>query len=121
LSQADRALATAKLRRRQAVRYADVLAGPVGLADPGDAAAFADKQLRPLRALEGGSGDELIATLRVWLAHHGQLGPAADELGVHRHTIRHRVRRAERLLGRDLDDADNRMDLWFALRVVQSI
>jgi DNA-binding PucR family transcriptional regulator len=31
------------------------------------------------------------------------------------------VRRAESLLGRSLDDVDSRMELWYALRVVQNV
>lgn len=121
IEQAERALATAQVRKTAVVRYADVLAGPIGLADPADAAAFADRLLAPLRAADDTGGADLLTTLRVWLEHHGQLGPAATELGVHRHTMRHRVRRAESLLGRPLDDVDSRMELWYALRVVQSV
>jgi purine catabolism regulator len=121
IEQADRALAAAQARKQTVVRYADVLAGPVGLADPADAAAFADRLLAPLRAVDDTGGADLLATLRVWLEHHGQLGPAAAALGVHRHTMRHRVRRAESLLGRSLDDIDSRMELWYALRVVQNV
>ncbi|UUZ44360.1 helix-turn-helix domain-containing protein [Janibacter limosus] len=53
------------------------------------------------------------------LRHHGHFEPAAAELGVHRHTLRRRVRRAEQLIGRSLEDTDTRMDLWFALRACQ--
>jgi purine catabolism regulator len=34
---------------------------------------------------------------------------------VHRHTLRKRVRRAEALLGRDLDEPGTRAELWVAL------
>jgi purine catabolism regulator len=53
--------------------------------------------------------------LRVWLAHHGQWDPAAARLGVHRHTLRNRIRRAEELLGRSLDSPGLRAELWLAL------
>jgi DNA-binding PucR family transcriptional regulator len=119
LEQAERALALAVQRHRRVVLYADVLTDPLRLIDPADATAFADRLLAPLRAEDGPGGELLIDTLRVWLEHHGQLGPAATDLGVHRHTMRHRVRRAESLLGRSLDDAETRMELWYALRVVQ--
>lgn len=35
---------------------------------------------------------------------------------MHRNTVRQRVARCAELLGRDLDDPDTRMELWFALR-----
>jgi purine catabolism regulator len=61
-------------------------------------------------------GADLLGSLRTWLAHHGQLQPAAAELGVHRHTLRHRMARVEELLGRPLASPQTRMDLWFALQ-----
>ena len=54
-------------------------------------------------------------TLRAWLDQHGQVDAAAQRLGIHRHTVRHRLRRAEGVLGRSLDDPSVRADLWFAL------
>jgi len=74
---------------------------------------FAEALLRPL-------SPELRETLRVWLAHHGQWDPAATRLGVHRHTLRNRVRKAEELLGRSLDSPGLRAELWLALRQLQS-
>lgn len=57
----------------------------------------------------------LSDSLRVWLAHHGRIEPAAAELGIHRNTLRYRIMKAERLLGRDLDDPAARAALWAAL------
>ena len=58
-------------------------------------------------------------TLRAWLDQHGQVDAAAQRLGIHRHTVRHRLRRAEGVLGRSLDDPAVRADLWFALAAVR--
>lgn len=63
--------------------------------------------------------DELRDSLRAWLAHHGQWDPAATELGVHRHTLRNRIRRIERRLGYPLDSPTRRAELWLALQVEQ--
>ncbi|WP_030958304.1 helix-turn-helix domain-containing protein [Streptomyces sp. NRRL S-378] len=49
-------------------------------------------------------------------APHGSWDRTAAALAVHRTTVRQRVARAAVLLGRDLDDPDTRMELWFALR-----
>ena len=46
----------------------------------------------------------------------GRWNDAAESLGVHRHTLRHRIRRIERLTGRDLDSARDRVELWLALK-----
>ncbi|MFE3123923.1 helix-turn-helix domain-containing protein, partial [Streptomyces hydrogenans] len=55
-------------------------------------------------------------TLRTWLSLHGSWDRTAAALGVHRNTVRQRIARCALLLDRDLDDADVRMELWFALR-----
>lgn len=78
-----------------------------GLLAP-DAAAHAETLLAPL-------DERLRESLRVWLACHGQWDPAAARLGVHRHTMRNRMRRVEELLGRSLDSPGVRAELWFAL------
>ncbi|WP_439674889.1 PucR family transcriptional regulator [Embleya sp. MST-111070] len=83
----------------------------------GDAVhAWADQVLAPLRAHDAGGRGDLIVSLRAWLARHGQWDAAAGDLGVHRHTLRYRIRRVEEILGRTLDDPDTRAELWFALR-----
>jgi purine catabolism regulator len=66
-----------------------------------------------------GRGD-LVDSLRTWLAHHGQWDPAAAALGVHRHTLRHRMRTVEGLLGHGLDSPGVRAELWLALSVLDS-
>lgn len=88
-------------------------AGLTGLIDPGAARAWSREYLHDLR--ESGEGLELLLTLRAWLVSHGQVDATGSALGVHRHTVRHRLRRAEALLGRGLDDPQVRADLWFAL------
>ncbi|HTF54547.1 MAG TPA: PucR family transcriptional regulator [Pseudonocardia sp.] len=95
--------------------------GLLELLPPERAAEFAASVLRPLRT-EASAGTpgrraELLRSLRVWLAHHGQWDPAAGELGVHRHTLRNRMQRVEQLLGRELDSPDLRAELWLALRL----
>ena len=62
-------------------------------------------------------GADLLQTLRAWLTCHGHLDATGSLLGIHRHTVRHRLKRAETLLGRPLDDPTVRSDLWVALSV----
>ncbi len=90
-------------------------AGLTALLEPAAAAAFAAAALAPLVAADRAGPGELVESLRVWLACHGQWEPAAARLGVHRHTLRKRIRRAGDLLGRDLDSAGVRAELWLAL------
>jgi PucR family transcriptional regulator, purine catabolism regulatory protein len=116
--QAERALAVARRRRRALVRHDDISAGSVlPLLHDEAVRAFADGLLRPLREHDATSRGDLVASLHAWLARHGQWDAAAADLGVHRHTLRYRMRRVEELLGRSLDDTDVRMELWLALRL----
>jgi len=87
--------------------------GMLGALDPDAARGVSDALLAPL---DGRRGD-LASSLAAWLARHGQWDTAAADLGVHRHTLRYRMRRVEELLGRSLDDPDLRAELWLALRV----
>lgn len=115
--QAERALAVAQRRGRGLVEHDEVGAGSVLPLLADDAVrAFAEGLLRPLREHDATSRGDLVASLRAWLARHGQWDAAAADLGVHRHTLRYRMRRVEEILGRSLDDADVRMELWLALK-----
>src|SRR5699024_2996905 len=82
-----------------------------------DARRFAESLLGPLLAHDRTSRGALVESLREWLAQHGQWDPAAGVLGIHRHTLRNRIRKAEDLLGRSLDSPGLRAELWVALQV----
>ncbi|MGE3813415.1 MAG: PucR family transcriptional regulator [Candidatus Nanopelagicales bacterium] len=110
LARARRALAAGADGVR---RYDELGGGLEALLDPAAADAWAAAFLAPLD--EPGERADLAATLRAWLGRHGQVDAAATDLGVHRHTVRHRLRRAESLLGRPLDDPGVRAELWLAL------
>ena len=62
---------------------------------------------------------ERLATLRAVLEEPG-LAAAAARLGVHRNTLAYRIRRVESLTGWKLADADLRLPLAIAVRLVQS-
>jgi purine catabolism regulator len=99
-------------------RFADLAGqGLAPLVDPARARAFAEALLAPLVAADRAGAGELVDSLRSWLAHHGQWEPAAARLGVHRHTLRKRIRRAGELLDRDLDSPGVRAELWLALHL----
>jgi purine catabolism regulator len=119
LRQAEQALTVGLRAQARVTRFAEL--GGSGLLPllPADAArAFAESLLRPLlRHDENGRGD-LVRSLRAWLGHHGQWDPAAAHLNVHRHTLRHRMRRVEEILGRSLDSPSVRMELWAALEIL---
>ncbi|MBO0655316.1 PucR family transcriptional regulator [Streptomyces triculaminicus] len=115
--QAEQALSVARRRGRVLVGHEEVAAGSVLPLLADDAVrAFADGMLRALYEHDATGRGDLVASLRAWLARHGQWDAAAADLGVHRHTLRYRMRRVEEILGRSLDDPDARMELWLALK-----
>ncbi|MFF0025881.1 PucR family transcriptional regulator [Streptomyces sp. NPDC005496] len=115
--QAEQALSVARRRGRALVEHEEVAAGSVVPLLADDAVrAFADGLLRALREHDATGRGDLVASLRAWLSRHGQWDAAAADLGVHRHTLRYRMRRVEEILGRSLDDPDVRMELWLALK-----
>lgn len=94
-------------RAREAGEGEVVSTRPLGGLDEGELAA--DKLASYTRA-------PLVETTRSYLRHRGSWEAAARELGVHRNTIRNRVRIVESELGIDLDDPDLSAELWIALR-----
>ncbi|WP_324788926.1 PucR family transcriptional regulator [Streptomyces sp. H51] len=115
--QAEQALSVARRRGRVCVEHEQLAAGSMLPLLADDAVqAFADGLLRALRDHDATGRGDLVASLRAWLSRHGQWDAAAADLGVHRHTLRYRMRRVEEILGRSLDDPDVRMELWLALK-----
>ncbi|MEV7684005.1 PucR family transcriptional regulator [Streptomyces sp. NPDC088341] len=115
--QAEQALSVARRRGRALVEHEELAAGSILPLLADDAVrAFADGMLRALYEHDTKGRGDLVASLRAWLSRHGQWDAAAADLGVHRHTLRYRMRRVEEILGRSLDDPDVRMELWLALK-----
>ncbi|WP_166908316.1 PucR family transcriptional regulator [Mycobacterium sp. DL440] len=85
--------------------------GPLGLIDPENAAAFAESWLR-------GLDSEQLETLRCFLRHHGSRLKVAEELGLHRNTVRNRLAAIEAVLPGKLDDPQTRVSAWIALQSV---
>ncbi|WP_306333342.1 PucR family transcriptional regulator [Streptomyces sp. KL118A] len=119
--QAEQALSVARRRGRALVEHEELAAGSVLPLLADDAVrAFADGLLRALHEHDATGRGDLVASLRAWLSRHGQWDAAAADLGVHRHTLRYRMRRVEEILGRSLDDPDVRMELWLSLKATST-
>ncbi|MGS0686123.1 PucR family transcriptional regulator [Nakamurella sp. GG22] len=107
--------------RRPVTGFAEIsMPGITGMLGHDQAVAFAESLLQPLVEHDKVGRGDLVVSLRTWLAHHGQWDPSAAALGVHRHTLRHRIRTAEELLGRSFDSPGTRGEVWLALEVLDS-
>ncbi len=69
-----------------------------------------------LSGLVGPAEDSLLETLGSFLRHLGSRRHVAEELGVHRNTVRNRIAQLEEAIGGSLDDAQVRADAWIALQ-----
>jgi purine catabolism regulator len=88
----------------------------LSLGTPEVVRGFADAVLAPLDHLDPRDRLELLRTLDHWLRANGAWDPAAHRLSLHRNTVRNRIDRIATLTGRRLDDGDDRMELWLALK-----
>jgi purine catabolism regulator len=77
---------------------------------------FVRSVLGPLLDRDRAKSSELVPSVRAFIEAGGRWEPGAEALGIHRHTLRYRVRQAEELTGRDLSSAEDRLEIWLALK-----
>jgi DNA-binding PucR family transcriptional regulator len=88
----------------------------LSLGDERGVELYCESMLGPLRAHDARFGSALIDSLAAYIEANGRWADAAAALGVHRHTLRYRIRKIETLTGRKPTDARDRLELWLALR-----
>jgi len=93
----------------------------LGLQDTLSLEVFYDSVLGRLREYDEQSSSELVKSLACFLEANGHWGDAADRLYVHRHTLRYRMKRVEEITGRDLDQSQDRMEFWLALKAKELV
>jgi hypothetical protein len=79
-------------------------------------AALRRRVLGPVFDYDVEHGANLVATLTVFLDCSGSWAKAAERLHVHVNTLRYRIGRVEELIGTDLSDFRQRVDVYLALR-----
>ncbi|CAH0283816.1 purine catabolism regulatory protein [Arthrobacter sp. 49Tsu3.1M3] len=80
-------------------------------------ADMANESLNPLRAFDAAHGAELMATLESYLGNNGSVAAVAEELTLHRNTVRYRLAQITELTGYDPAQTADRVQLWLALAV----
>lgn len=101
------------------------LTGMLGLADLGplplvhvadDAADLLDERhLAPLRE-HGATGNDVLTTVRTYLAHDRRVDETAGALHLHRNTVRYRLSRFTDITGLDLERTDDFVLAWWLLQ-----
>lgn len=80
---------------------------------------LAEDLLRPLHEFDAAHSGALVQTLRAYLDANGSVATVAEQLIVHRNTVRYRLEQVERLTGQSLSSTATRVQLWLALSAVQ--
>ncbi len=88
----------------------------LGLQDTVSLEVFCDSVLGKLEQYDRENSSDLVRSLACFLEENGHWGDAAARLYVHRHTLRYRMKRIEEITGRDLDNSQDRMEFWLALK-----
>jgi PucR family transcriptional regulator, purine catabolism regulatory protein len=117
LRQATYALRTARAEQRRIVLFEDL--GAYSLLFAGQPRelieAVAAAVLAPLDEHDAANRGDLVRSVASFLRHNGHWESAAAMLGVHRHTLRYRIRKVEQLTGRRLNSALDRAEFLVAL------
>ncbi len=82
---------------------------------------YCESVLGPIEESDERYAGELLRSLEAFIERNGHWERAASDCYCHRHTLRYRIRRVEELTGRDLSRANDRVELWLALRARELI
>lgn len=84
--------------------------------DSTEVARFIDQWLEPLLRYDHEKGAELVRTLSHYLECGGNYDATAEQLYIHRSTLKYRLQRIREISGLDLNDPDTRFNLHLATR-----
>ena len=82
---------------------------------------YCESVLGPIEDSDERYAGELLRSLEAYIDRNGHWERAASDCYCHRHTLRYRIKRIEELTGRDLGRANDRVELWLALRAKELI
>jgi PucR family transcriptional regulator, purine catabolism regulatory protein len=78
--------------------------------------SFVRSVIGPLLDRDAERGSELLPSVRAFVEAGGRWEEGAAALGVHRHTLRYRIKQAQDLITRDLSSPEDRMEIWLACK-----
>ena len=80
---------------------------------------FVTEWLGALQSYDRAKDAELVKTLARYLDLGGSYDQTAESLSIHRSTLRYRLARIKEISGRDLTDAETRLNMHLATRIVE--
>jgi sugar diacid utilization regulator len=90
----------------------------IGAATGGSAVQLSARTLGKVIEQDGRSGGKILPTFRSYLANNFSVTQTARALGVHVHTVQYRLHQLEALTGLRLRNAEERLTLELAVRIV---
>jgi purine catabolism regulator len=82
---------------------------------------YTENVLGPIEEADERYAGELLRSLEAYIDRNGHWEKAASDCYCHRHTLRYRIKRIEEITGRDLGRANDRVEMWLALRAKELI
>lgn len=80
---------------------------------------FCREVMGPLVDYDTQHRSSLVQTIGAYFEHHGNISQTAEALYIHRNTLLYRLERIQELTGQSLDEADMRLALHLALKLLQ--
>ena len=80
---------------------------------------YSKKYLEPLKLYDAKKDGELIKTLSVIIKNNWYSNQAAKILYVHHNTVKYRIEKIEKLLGLDLNQHRNRLNITIAIELYE--
>jgi purine catabolism regulator len=80
---------------------------------------FCRDVMGPLVDYDAQHRSSLVQTIGSYFAHHGNISQTAEALYIHRNTLLYRLDRIQELTGQNLDEADMRLALHLALKLLE--
>jgi hypothetical protein len=108
------------LAQRPLTLYEDVELISMLRADPEAMQAFVASELDPALGAAKGSA-RVLETALAFLRANGNASATAQQLGIHRNTVRNRLTRAEELLGQPIEPPNVRLQLALALQLHEAV
>jgi len=79
---------------------------------------FLNNQLNLINIYDDENQSDLYKTLYAYLKNNHNITKAADEIHVHRNTLRYRLEKITEILGVDIDEDDNSFKLYSAIKMM---
>jgi purine catabolism regulator len=105
----------------KSARVDDVSWSVAGLLGRDAGSMLAARLLEPVLNQDPERRDAQLLVLRTWLGENGSWDATAKALGLHRNSVRRQINALAELLEMDLNEAQVRAELWFALQFAADV